>query len=120
MRSRWAVPRIGRHPPLGTEAKSAEARRFVLVFSQMEVQRLIDDLLEEAALSVGGLVAIHEVDDKVVASLFSSLRIIRRRLIERLDAESATKTEIGRRHSAKLEPHPMIQEFLDELAGREL
>lgn len=89
------------------------------MFSKSEVQGLIDDLLEEYALTVGGLIVVHNVDDEVVGGLFLSLRDIRHQLLKRLDAESAIRRKSGRRKPTKPKPHPVIQAFLAGLGGGE-
>ena len=53
--------------------------------SKEEFRDLIDDLFEEEALVLGGLVAIHEVDDDLVWQLARSLDAIRRKALARLN-----------------------------------
>jgi hypothetical protein len=69
-----------------------------------EVKELIDEVLEEQALAIGGLAADYGMEDRVIRGLIKSLSSIRDRAIRRLDEEQV--------------PHPAIVEFLARL-GRD-
>jgi hypothetical protein len=75
-----------------------------------EVCRFLDEVLEEQALVVGGLVTVHAVDDAFIHRLFRSLAAIRRKAIGRVKRELDESPRESPRPSA--EPHPAIQQFL--------
>ena len=82
------------------------------MISMMKAKALINDLFEEEALVIGGLVAVHEVDDDLVWRLVKSLDVIRAKTLRRL-ADRGPSDDDGpppRRPDAK--PHPAIEEFL--------
>ena len=68
-----------------------------------EFRDLIDDVFEEEALVLGGLVAIHDIEDEMVWRLVRNFDVIRRKALGRLDDEPAPK------------PHPAIEEFLHKM-----
>ena len=76
-----------------------------------EVRRIIDDLFEEEALVLGGLVAVHGVDDDLVWRLVKNLDVIRGRFLQRIEVRDTGEHEaaIPRHH---LKPHPAIEDFL--------
>lgn len=77
-----------------------------------EARNLIDDLFEEEALMIGGLVALFELRDDVVRHLVKALDFVRRKSLRRIeDASSAGGAEPARR-GATLRPHPAIADFL--------
>lgn len=69
-------------------------------------QRLVDEVFEQEALVIGGIVATHDVDDDVVWALVRGLDSIRCRILTRLD--------VSDEHSDP-EPHPAIEKFLLKL-----
>jgi len=77
-----------------------------------KARELIDRLFEEEALAIGGLVAIHELDDALVRRLFQTLGVIRKRTLRRLRQNASTP------ESAGTTPHPAIEEFLASLRGQ--
>jgi hypothetical protein len=87
------------------------------VIRSNDVRELLDDLFEETALAIGGLIAIHPVDDQVVARLFASLHVIRDKAMCRIEGTQwgESRPQSGHRTS---EPHPAVEEFLARL-GRD-
>ncbi len=85
------------------------------MFSRTEVEMLIDDLCEEQALVIGGLVAVHGIDDSFVWKLIESLDAIRVKALRQLKERNAPETPkaLGRR--LNLQPHPAIQGFIQKL-----
>lgn len=81
------------------------------MLSKAEVQDLINDLFEEEALVIGGLVAVHKVDDDVIWRLVKNLDVIRRKMLRRLDDETPDEVEAPPRRP-NLKPHPAIEDFL--------
>jgi hypothetical protein len=78
------------------------------MFTSEEARELIDQIFEEEALALGGMVAIHEVGDDLVCRLVRNMDVIRGRVLERLDERS--REEMGSKKG--LTPHPAIEEFL--------
>ena len=83
------------------------------MLSKDEAKELLRDLFEEEALVIGGLVAVHEVEDDLVWRLMKSLDAIRTKTFRRLDeTDPPDEPAAARPH---LEPHPAIEEFLLKL-----
>jgi len=81
------------------------------MITKAEVRELITDLFEEEALVIGGLVAVHKVDDDLVWRLVKSLDVIRGKILRRLeDNELSDDTAVPPRRPLK--PHPAIEDFL--------
>jgi len=79
------------------------------MISTVEARSLINNLFEEEALVIGGLVAVYEVDDDLVWRLMKNLDVIRGRILRRLEDQTPAD-ELPRRPNLK--PHPAIEEFL--------
>ena len=85
------------------------------MFTQAEAKALVNDLFEEEALVIGGLVAVHLMDDDLVWRLVKNLDVIRGKTLRRIeakDAQSAGDTAAAR---PNLRPHPAIEDFLLKL-----
>jgi hypothetical protein len=77
-----------------------------------EVKDLIRDLFEEEALVIGGLVAVHKVEDDVIWRLVKNLDVIRRKYLRRLDDKDPDDEGGGPPRRPHLKPHPAIEDFL--------
>jgi hypothetical protein len=88
-------------------------RRSETMITETEARDLIDDLFEEEALVIGGLVAVHEIDDDLVWRLMKNLDVIRGRFMRRLEERGGGEEAPARRPS--LDPHPAIEDFLMNL-----
>lgn len=88
------------------------------MLSKAEVQNLLDDLLEQQALALGGLVALHGMNDELVWKLVKNLDVIRTRFKRRLHAQDRARQGDTARLRPMAQPHPAIQHFLARL-GRE-
>jgi hypothetical protein len=82
------------------------------MFTNEAAKRLILDLFEEQALVIGGLVAVHEVDDDLVWRLMKNLDVIAGKAIDRLNDQ---KSEKNPDPPVSSKPHPAIEEFLLKL-----
>ena len=75
-------------------------------------KQLVQQLLEEEALAVGGLLAVHDVDDEFVWQLFQALDSIGEKYLAEVSggvSNDLTPTPGGAR---KTQPHPAVAEFL--------
>jgi hypothetical protein len=78
-----------------------------------EARNLINDLFEEVALVIGGLAAVHEMDDDLIWRLVKNLDVIRGKALRRLD-DRTSESEAPER-KPNLKPHPAIEDFLQNL-----
>ena len=82
------------------------------MISKTAARELIDDLFEEEALVIGGLVAVHEVDDDLVWRLVKHLDVIRGKVLRRLENKADDEREDAPPRRPHLKPHPAIEDFL--------
>lgn len=82
------------------------------VISKAEASRLIADVFEEAALVLGGLLAVHRAEDDFVWRLVKSLDVIRCKAVRRIDECDAGPDTDARCPETHLRPHPAIEDFL--------
>jgi len=80
------------------------------MFSKEEVRELLDELLEEEALLIGGSLAMYQVDDDFIWKLMKGLDQIRDRFIARIEDMPDDPSAAGGR--INLTPHPAIEHFL--------
>ena len=83
------------------------------MISKIEAKQLINDLFEEEALVIGGLVAVHRVDDEIIWRLVKNLDAIRSKTLRRIEDRSAT--DAGPAGCCDLRPHPAVEDFLIKL-----
>ena len=83
------------------------------MISKAEARQLVDDLFEEEALVLGGIVAVHRVDDEIVWRLVKNLDAIRSKTLRRIEGRSADGP--GASACCDLRPHPAIEDFLIKL-----
>ena len=81
------------------------------MISTADATDMVNDLFEEEALIIGGLVAVHEMDDDLVWRLMKHLDVIRGKVLRRLEDQAPPdeKTPSGR---PTLTPHPAVEDFL--------
>lgn len=82
------------------------------MITKTEARRIINDLFEEEALVIGGLVAVHDLDDDLVWRLVKNLDVIRGRFLRRIEARDANDNGNGSAPQPNLKPHPAIEDFL--------
>lgn len=82
------------------------------MITEAEVRELITDLFEEEALLIGGLVAVHKVDDDLVWRLVKSLDVIRGKILRRLEDNELSDDIAVAPRRPNLKPHPAIEDFL--------
>jgi hypothetical protein len=83
-----------------------------LVFGKEEVRALINDIFEQQGLLIGGLVAVHKVEDDLVWRLIRNIDAIRRKFLRRLEETGPDDEGGGAHRRLNLKPHPAIEEFL--------
>ncbi|MBI2930973.1 MAG: hypothetical protein HYY16_04930 [Planctomycetes bacterium] len=80
--------------------------------NKTEVRELINDLFEEEALVIGGMLAVDEMDDDLVWRLMKNLDVIRGKVLRRLEDKAPTDGDDSPPRRLNLKPHPAIEEFL--------
>ena len=78
-----------------------------------DVREIVNDLFEEEALLIGGLIAVHRLDDDFLWRLVKNLDVIRGRFLRRIEA-GETCEETAPSH-VDLRPHPAIESFLENI-----
>jgi len=82
------------------------------MLTKAEAKDLINDVFEEEALVLGGLVALHDVEDDLVWRLVRNLDAIRGRALRSLDDSEFPDADEAGPKRPDLRPHPAIEEFL--------
>ena len=82
------------------------------MISKAEARELINDLFEEEALVIGGLVAVHRVEDDLVWRLVKNLDVIRGKALRRIEAKDGQSAGNNAAPRPNLKPHPAIEDFL--------
>ena len=82
------------------------------MMTRSDARRLINDLFEEEALIIGGLVAVHRLDDDLVWRLVKNLDVIRGKALRRIEAREDGGGNGGATARPSLKPHPAIEDFL--------
>lgn len=85
------------------------------MISKAEAKELINDLFEEEALVIGGLVAVYEMDDDLVWRLVKNLDVIRGKILRRLEDKAPADGDELPPRRPNLKPHPAIEDFLRSL-----
>lgn len=78
-----------------------------------QVREIVDELFEQEALAIGGLIAVEDLDDDLVWRLIRTLDAIRSKALRRLDDGTEGRTEPER--DLAVRPHPAVEEFLRSL-----
>ena len=79
-----------------------------------EARDMVDEIFEEEALLIGGILAVHGMEDDLVWRLIRNLDVIRGRVMRRLNDREEDECD-GNGSPEKpinLKPHPAIQDFL--------
>lgn len=80
------------------------------MISKTEAKGLVNDLFEEEALILGGLVAVHRVDDDLVWRIVKNLDVIRGKVLRRIEDRDADDGAAAKRPNLK--PHPAVEDFI--------
>ena len=86
------------------------------MISVAEAKQLINDLFEEEALVLGGLVAVHQLDDDLVWRIVNNLDVIRGKVLRRIDKKDSCHKVVD---GSSLEPHPAIEDFIQNIRRAE-
>lgn len=76
-----------------------------------EAKVLINDLFEEVALVIGGLAAVHDINDDLIWRLMKNLDVIRGKALRRFDDRDSENGGAPEKRP-NLKPHPAIEDFL--------
>jgi len=85
------------------------------MLSTTEARELLDDLFEEEALALGGLVALHGVDDQLVWRLVRNMDAVRSKALRWLEEKEPRDLDRASPAGMPPKPHPAIEEFLRKL-----
>lgn len=85
------------------------------MISETEARELILDLFEEEALVLGGIAAVHGVQDDLIWRLILNLDVIRVKALRRLENRDPVEGEPSPARRPNLKPHPAIEDFLSKL-----
>ncbi|MBN2566027.1 MAG: hypothetical protein JXB46_09995 [Candidatus Eisenbacteria bacterium] len=79
-----------------------------------EVRELITDLFEEEALVIGGMAAVHGLDDETIWRVVRNIDVIRGRILCRLEAKAGITEPASPpcRPEPRTELHPAVEDFL--------
>ncbi len=78
---------------------------------RVTVQELLDGVFEAEGLLLGGVAAVHSLEDEAVARIVRGLEHIRGQAMRQLE-EAARRQCAGTRAGAVIRPHPAIERFL--------
>ena len=84
------------------------------MFSVGKVRELVDAVLEEEALVIGGRAALGEIEDEEVERLVETLEEVRDGILGSLDLDRPSGHG---RDAGNPRPHPAVERFLGELRG---
>ena len=82
------------------------------MISKDDAKKLINDLFEEEALVLGGLVALHDIEDELIWRLARNLDLIRRKTLSRLNRSGDVDSSEPAAERPNLKPHPAIEHLL--------
>jgi hypothetical protein len=85
------------------------------MIGKTEAEELLDEVFEEEALVIGGLVAMHDIEDDLVWRLVRNLDVIRGKALRRIGAREPDEGNEAPKRHPNLRPHPAIKEFLRKI-----
>jgi hypothetical protein len=80
-----------------------------------DARGLITEVFEETALVLGGLVALHRVDDNFIWQFITGLDAVRCKAMRRVNESEPVPGAEMAESGPNLRPHPAIQDFLLKL-----
>ena len=85
------------------------------VMTKTDTRRLLAEVFEETALVLGGLVAVHRVDDDFVWRFVKGLDAVCSKAFRRVDQRDSAADADTADAESRLRPHPAIEDFLLKL-----
>lgn len=85
------------------------------MITKEKARELILDAFEEEALVIGGLAAVHGLEDELVWRIMRNLDVILGKSLRRLDSSDASAGRRTERGDVNTKPHPAIEDFLLKL-----
>lgn len=79
-----------------------------------KAREMLLDLFEEEALVIGGLAAVHGLEDDLVWRIMRNLDVILDKSLRRLDSSETSPGKVER-DGVNTKPHPAIEDFLLKL-----
>ena len=83
--------------------------------TRAQTRKLITEAFEETALVLGGLVAVHRVDDDFVWRFVKGLDAVCSKVLRRIDERDTAAEADTADGNSRLRPHPAIEDFLLKL-----
>ena len=83
------------------------------MLSNPEAKDLVNQIFEEEALLLAGIVAVHRLEDDVVWRIARNFDLLRCRVLRRLDSKDAGEARTTPPHALK--PHPAIDHLLQAI-----
>ena len=77
-----------------------------------EARDMVDEIFEQEALLIGGILAVHGMEDDLVWRLIRNMDVIRGRVLRKLEEREEDECDGVPEKSINLKPHPAIQDFL--------
>jgi len=97
-----------------------------------EARDMVDEIFEQEALLIGGILAVHGMEDDLVWRLIRNLDVIRGRVMRKLDdreddecpedilQDKRTCLRADTHRQVNLKPHPAIEDFLIKIRGEDI
>ena len=85
------------------------------MLSETKAKRIIQEVFEEQALVIGGLLPFHEVDDEFIWKLLKGVDVVRNNAIRQLSGAPPVPSYGDRLKKLSLAPHPAVEDFLSKL-----
>jgi len=82
------------------------------MISRKEARAVVLELFEEEALVIGGLAAVHSMEDDLVWRLMKNLDVLLGKTLRRLDSKEQPEDGEAAPERANTRPHPAIEDFL--------
>lgn len=83
-----------------------------------EARNLVDEIFEQQALLIGGILAVYGMEDKTVWRLIRNMDVIRWNVMFKLDEledEDDIPDDVLQEKNFNLKPHPAIEGFLGKI-----
>ena len=85
------------------------------MITKAKARELILDLFQEEALVIGGLAAVHNLDEDLVWRLMKNFDALLTKTLERVQESDGAGRNHPKDEHLKVTPHPAIEDFLLKL-----